>query len=422
VSDRAAAEHGSALVTALVLIMIMLSVGLVTLAQVDTQQEQSGVERVRETTFGLAEGVLNAQIFVLSQRWPGRGASTPAAAEFVFAPCTQDSVSPNCPDAATIRRLFSSPDTEGSIAWRTEVRDNDHSVPLTCPSSPTSGSTFYSDASTAGQPAYDCNGDGRLWARVQATVRGRTRALVALVQIERDTHEMPRSVLFAGRLEIGNNANKVLVDAKADTALSAGITLRCTLPTDGPVCAGHQGASLDEIWSTTKLATQLNGTRPEIGYTGSRVLSDETLERLKRTAITNGTYFATCPTDASALTGAVVYVETCAGQNYTSNVVINSPDSPGALIIADGSMRFAGRSAFHGLIYHVNRSDSPGVLVELSGNNGGVSGGVFVEGQGAARINGSAFLSVDGRAFSTLRSYGSAGIIQNTWREIPSGA
>ncbi|MDQ3611698.1 MAG: hypothetical protein M4D85_08885, partial [Actinomycetota bacterium] len=167
---RITAEHGSALVTALLLMMIMLTVGLAGLAQVDTQQEQSGVERVRETTFNLGEGVLNAQIFALSQRWPGpgAGAGTTVAAPFVFGPCTQDSVpltSPNCPNAATIRGLFSSPDTAGPTAWRTEVRDNGTSVPTTCVSTTSSPSTFYSDAATSGQPPFDCNGDGKLWAR-----------------------------------------------------------------------------------------------------------------------------------------------------------------------------------------------------------------------------------------------------------------
>jgi len=122
--QRITSEHGSALVTALLLTMIMLTVGLAGLAQVDVQQEQSGVERVRETSFNLGEGVLNAQIFAVSRRWPGpgAGAGTPAAAPFVYGPCTQDSdplTSPNCPDTETIARLFTSPDTEAPPAWRT---------------------------------------------------------------------------------------------------------------------------------------------------------------------------------------------------------------------------------------------------------------------------------------------------------------
>jgi Tfp pilus assembly protein PilX len=415
-------EHGSALVTALLLTMIMLTVGLAGLAQVDVQQEQSGVERVRETSFNLGEGALNAQIFAVSRRWPGpgAGAGTQAAAPFVYGPCTQDSISQNCPSAETIRRLFTSPDTAGATAWRTEVRDNATTVPPTCPTSPSTASSFYSDASTQGQYPYDCNNDGRVWVRAQATVRGRTRALVALVQAERETQQLPRAALLAGRLEIGNNGNKVLVDAQADTTLNAEILLRCQ-PASGTVCAGHDGFSLGDILSRTKLLTQLNGTKPQTGYAGAPALLPEALERLKQTAITNGTYFPNCPPgpDGSPLAGAVVYVETC-NQAYKSNTPINTAESPGALIIANGSIDFQGNTTYHGLVYHANVAGSTETLVKLSGNNG-VAGAVFVEGNGGFFIQGSAKLTVNGAAFEALQTYGSAGIIQNTWREIPPG-
>jgi hypothetical protein len=328
--------------------------------------------------------------------------------------------SPNCPDAETIRRLFASPDTDGPTTWRTEVRDNATTPPTTC-SSTVSSSTFYSDASTQGQPAYDCNADGKLWVRAHATVRGRTRTMVALVQAERETQQLPRSALLAGRLEIGNNGNKVLVDAQADTTLNAEILVRCTPDTDSTTpCVGHVGL-LDDLWKskTIKLATQLNGTLPKTGYAAGPALSAEALERLRLTAITNGTYYATCPDDVNRLAGAVVYIETC-NKAYKSNVAINTPESPGALIINDGWIDFQGNTTYHGLLYHANKLNSDQILVNLTGNNG-VAGAVFVEKKGGFKINGSARLTVNGKAFAALRSYGSAGIIQNTWREIPPG-
>jgi hypothetical protein len=41
--------------------------------------------------------------------------------------------------------------------------------------------------------------------------------------------------------------------------------------------------------------------------------------------------------------------------------------------------------------------------------------------QGGFEIQGSAYLTISGAAFDPLQTYGSAGIIQNTWREIPPG-
>lgn len=429
--QRITSEHGSALVTALLLTMIMLTVGLAGLAQVDVQQEQSGTERVRETSFNLGEGVLNAQIFALSQRWPGPGARTaPASALLGFGVCTEASnplTSPNCPDPATIKGLFASPDTAGPTAWRTEVRDNGTTVPTTC-SSTASSSTFYSDVSTQGQPAYDCNGDGKLWARAQATVRGRTRTMVALAQAERQTQQLPRAALLAGRLEIGNKGNKRIVDAQADTALNAEILLRCKadgsllgglLP--GTPCVGQAGL-LNDLWSTTGslLRTQLGGTKPKTGYQAEPALSAQALANLKQTAISNGTYFETCPPNEGQLAGAVVYIETC-NRAYNSNTTINSAEAPGALIIANGSFELLGNTTYHGLVYHANKAGSTANLVKLNGNNG-VNGAVFVEGAlGGVFIQGSAFLTINGAAFDALQTYGSAGIIQNTWREIPRG-
>ncbi|HEV2770433.1 MAG TPA: prepilin peptidase [Solirubrobacteraceae bacterium] len=277
-------------------------------------------------------------------------------------------LAPNCPNAATIRRLFTSPDTAAATTWRTEVRDNATTPPLTCPSSGSTPSAFYSDASTAGQPPFDCNADGRVWARAEATVRGRRRAMIALVQAERETQPLPRSVLLAGRLEIGTNGNKLHIDAQADTALTTNIAVRCTpaaLLDLSPPClkVGQETGLLDNLWSATKLPIQLNGTMPQTGYPPARVLSPDALERLRRTAITNGTYFETCPTDASKLAGAVVDVETCS-QTYNSTSVINTPESPGALIIADGTITLKGNITYHGMLYHANLSNATGILVD----------------------------------------------------------
>ena len=68
--SRLRIEHGYAVVTALVLTTLMLTIGLAAFAFVDTEQKQSGRERERESRLNLTEGVLSSQIFLLSRNWP----------------------------------------------------------------------------------------------------------------------------------------------------------------------------------------------------------------------------------------------------------------------------------------------------------------------------------------------------------------
>ena len=68
--SRLRLEHGYAVVTALVLSTLMLSIGLAAFAFVDTEQSASGRERERESRLNLTEGVLSSQIYVLSRNWP----------------------------------------------------------------------------------------------------------------------------------------------------------------------------------------------------------------------------------------------------------------------------------------------------------------------------------------------------------------
>ena len=74
-------ESGVALVTAIIVTGIMLSIGLATLAWADNGFRTSGEERVRESTFNLADTVLDAQTYQLGRNWPTM--SSPAS------PCSQ---------------------------------------------------------------------------------------------------------------------------------------------------------------------------------------------------------------------------------------------------------------------------------------------------------------------------------------------
>src|SRR3954454_9810619 len=63
-------EDGWVLVTAIVVMSLMLGVGIAILKIVDTQQQQSNFQRVREASFNLSEGMLYQESQILSRRWP----------------------------------------------------------------------------------------------------------------------------------------------------------------------------------------------------------------------------------------------------------------------------------------------------------------------------------------------------------------
>src|SRR3954454_8288658 len=68
--NRIKEENGFVLATAIVVMAFMVLVGLALLKVVDTQSKESGRERVRETSFNVAEGLLYAEAAVLQNNWP----------------------------------------------------------------------------------------------------------------------------------------------------------------------------------------------------------------------------------------------------------------------------------------------------------------------------------------------------------------
>ena len=65
---RLESERGSALVTALLVMGIMMSIAIPLMSMVDTQQRMTSAERLHEGSFSLTDAVLNAQVFVHQRR------------------------------------------------------------------------------------------------------------------------------------------------------------------------------------------------------------------------------------------------------------------------------------------------------------------------------------------------------------------
>jgi Tfp pilus assembly protein PilX len=393
-------EDGWVLATAMVLMAIMLPIGLASLNYIDTQQRESGAGRTRETAFNVAEAALNAQIFALTKEWPGVGkAAQPYTA------CNQASATSRCPNPTTLKSLFTSPDVATGLTWSTSVRDNN------------TGSTqnFYSDTLTATSPGYDANGDGRLWVRAQATARGRTRTIVSLVRVEEIQEALPRGAVISGKLSIDNNGNKVMIDATVGAYPA--VTVRCSKIVG--ICVGHGwvGSLLTGALGG-KFTAQVSPPTYVDNYAGGDAATAEAQLRMKNTAIANGTYYATCPSTVPS--GAIVWIES-GNCHFTGNGGGNTAASPGLLIINNGTLYFGGTTYFYGVVYAINPTDSSGTIVDLQGNTE-ITGGVLVDGPGNLSVGSSKLnIKLFPTAWDSIRSYGSAGIIQNTWREIRSG-
>jgi Tfp pilus assembly protein PilX len=395
-NNRFRDEQGWALVTAMMLMAIMLGTILSVATYLDGQARQGAITRKRETAFNMGEAALNAQIFALSQDWPGKGnVSTP------YPTCTQASTVVRCPNASALSNLIASPDSTGAT-WQTVIRDNGASSP-----------NFYSDTTTLGQPAYDANGDGQVWVRATSTARGKTRTMVTLVRVETQQEDLPHAAVIANRVNDSNNGNKTVVDMTNSTGANGFVGVRCT-----PVL-GESTACLAQPWKSGTFPDPLVTTNlsPYAGhiqtsYPSGQLVNSGTRARLKQRAIEDGTYYASCPATLPT-TATIIWIDSgnCA---YTGNF----SSSAEMLVINNGTLDISGNVTFNGVIYAVNAQNSSGTVVTVHGT-GGVKGGVLIEGNGVFDVGSSGGnLIFDDNAYKAVQSYGNAGMVQNTWREI----
>lgn len=402
---RSSGEEGMALLVVMVLMGVMLTAGFAIASTVDTQTRESRVERVRDSSFNLAESALTAQIFLLSSDWPGVGSRVlPYPTQ-----CTQATTAPRCPTNASLV-IGGSPDL-AAATWRTSVHDNTGT-----------SEKFYSESSTKSLLGKDLNGDGAVWVRAQAVAEGRARTLVALVRSEKQEENLPRAALLTGSLSIKNNSTHETI--RRGNGL---VEMRCDrLFNPAFDCLGHGvgGRFKNNNDVDIALDTEIPGPRPrgeydaDIDATEKRALDPDARKRLKATAQANGTYFTRCPT-GNEFIGQVVYVDVAAACSLP-NGSINSPSAPGVLILDRASISATGSTSYYGVVYAATAVGSSARVVSLSGS-ARVIGGVLIDGNGQMYIGGNGrdpHVEFDINAFRAVASNGSAGIIQNTFREI----
>lgn len=204
-------ETGSALITALLCTMIMLGLGIALLAIVDTQASESATERTRDRGFNLSESVLNSQAFVLGRNWPttappSNPACNAAAAGF------GDILWANTPPSTATARLrgnlnasYRDPAYAGAT-WQVNVCDDDDPDG----NGPIEGKTVW-DEMLLDRKNWDSNANSRVWVRAQATVDGKTRVLVGLVNVRSSPALNSRFGLVSGSLtdDLGTSINTV---------------------------------------------------------------------------------------------------------------------------------------------------------------------------------------------------------------------
>ena len=383
IRERLHDERGIAMVTAMMITLLMLSLGMATLELVDNQSKQSGVERNRESSLTLAEGALNAQANWLIGRWPN--SSTLAYPTN----CNQSANTTTCPEGPALVNGLPAAD-KASAQLVTTIRDDTNGL-------------FYDDAAMATAPAYDANNDGEIWLRAQGIVHGEKRTVVAMAKaVPGISSSFPRYVITAGKVETTNSGRKVIIDS----GQSPGIAVRCTTtpPTPNNGCTG---------WSNDKGQVWPAAVTP--GYAQQTAMSDAELASMKLRAQSAGTHFATCP--ASLPSGSIVYIDsgTCA---YPGSATYNSSTSPGMLILERGSIELGGNTNFYGIIYSANRNQLTSNMVLLRGN-AQVHGAVVVDfGGGVSAGSSKQNIKYDANAFNVISTNGTVVIVANSWREL----
>jgi len=371
----------------------------------------------------------------------------------VPASCTQSSSDPLCPtsgmltatsaagvDAATFRNV----DARSGVTWMTKIRDNgapiDNAFVSSQAEAAQSGTNHRSGLSyTCTSPCrWDANGDKQLWVQARAVVRGRPRDLVALLKLEHLLEATPETAIVAGGIKSNNHGNKIMLYGHGSQ-----IVVRCNLSSSNCV-----------------LAEPGQIQPPPVRVSSPPLMTPTQLARFKQRAITDGTYFAGCP-DGN-LAGAVVWVENCSTTQSGNSVIsqpcnplpppspggggtplpstcVNQYNRPGILIWHCGKMSMSGGWTFRGMLYAVNNSDGtcPASAPaagdgNCSGNGNGsnmvmaMTGGFGVWGAIAIDGGGCLYIGSDGiqvyfdpNVFGAVASYGTVGLVQNTWRELP---
>jgi hypothetical protein len=443
-------QHGYVMISAVILTTIMVSIGLVAAALIDNGTRRTREDRERESALLVDEGVLYAQSLVMQTAWPtGPGLDDNLRPQYYPSRCDLTTGADfRCPNPKTLAAAnaggsasaaFNNVDVVEDVTWGTKVRDNGGS--LGAAYDPANADLPQTGCFTNAPCTYDANGDRELWVQSQTVVRGKPRNIVARLRLEQLAENIPQTAVVSGALSITNNGNHggtPIIDSRESQVI-----VRCPDPGSDSSCANFEEG-------------QISSGTPQPDATAPNMMSADQLQRFKQRAIMDRTYFPGCPTDPYQLTGKVVWVEGCASPPNLTNKIptvpcptaptgldkdcVNTESNPGLLIWHCGMADMAGGWTYRGVLYIVNNSDGTcaAPLNSQRGNgtcssqpradendaittNGGfgVWGSIAVDGPACLKLGSNGVqVSYDQRVFDAVESYGTVGLVQNTWREI----
>lgn len=408
-------EGGWAIVTSVVLMAVMLGSSLTMLTLLDSQTKESQVQRTRESSLNLSEEVLNDQVLMLRNDWPSAAAA--------YNPCTQATAGPRCPSPEALPGLQGRADTAADAAWTSRVMDNvrpeagcaDNNPATAC--DPTQ--SFYSDATHATAPGYDANGDGVLWVRSEATARGKTRRLLALVRAGEQVENILRAPVISGKLEFANNgSSKDFIN----TGSTGVVYVRCdsaVVATEACLGYGRQGNRDTKEEIVADFESAVTPARWVDNFSQQKAMDAAALERVRQTAIRNGTYYTSCA-QIPTIAGKIVWLERISC-SFQGNGSFNSPEQPGFLVVNGGTLSLRGTLDFYGPIYAPNPDNTSEVAVDMGGTSS-VIGGVIVDGAGKLIVgsSGKGQVTFDEASFDAVRTMSPANITQGSFRELPA--
>lgn len=399
-------QTGSALITALLCTMIMLGLGIALLAIVDTQASESGTERTRDRGFNLSESVLNSQAFVLGRNWPSTAPpNNPAcnAAAAGFGDIIGADTTPSTATArlrANLNASYSDPAYAGAT-WQVNVCDDDD------------GKTVWDDM-LLDRKNWDSNANSRVWVRAQATVGGKTRVLVGLVNVRSSPALNSRFGLVSGNLTddfgtsingVGSNALGGVLGDLLDTTptVAPDPALSPTSPPSSGVIGLRCGAAnIGLIPNSTCVSGTIGaaGALPAV----SPLLTDGTIEQfpritaasaadigqLRKDAVASSTYYTSSPggDDPASAPGCefttntgtrsastVVFIEKVGNGDQYCSVGVGAGVQYKALVIGSGRVILRGNgtttaapvhtvsgpqvNTFSGVVYALNLQRHP---------------------------------------------------------------